>query len=62
VGSRTKERTVAVVKRVITWLVVAFLVFYLLSQPVEAAKAVRGVGNGLAHAAAQLAAFFTHLT
>lgn len=50
------------VKRVITWLVVAFLVFYLLSQPAEAAKAVKGVGNGLAHAAAQLAAFFTHLT
>jgi hypothetical protein len=49
------------VKKVLTWLVVAFLVFYLLSQPVEAAKAVRGVGDGLAHAASQLAAFFTNL-
>ncbi|MDQ6875138.1 MAG: hypothetical protein M3042_08785 [Actinomycetota bacterium] len=50
------------VKRVITWLVVAFLVFYLLSQPVAAAKAIKGVGAGLARAAAQLVAFFTHLT
>ncbi len=50
------------VKKVIGWLVVAFLVFYLLSQPVEAAKAVKGAGNGLSHAATQLAQFFTHLT
>jgi hypothetical protein len=49
------------VKKVIIWLVVAFLVFYLMSQPVQAAKAVRGAGDGLAHAAHQLAAFFTNL-
>lgn len=50
------------VKKVIGWLVVAFAVFYLLSQPVEAANAVKSLGNGLASAAQQLGTFFSSLT
>ncbi len=50
------------VRKVITWLAVAFVVFYLLSQPVQAATAVRNVGDGLVQAANQLAQFFTALT
>lgn len=49
------------VKKVLAWLVVAFMVFYLLTQPVQAAKAVRGAGTGLGHAASNLAVFFSHL-
>ncbi|MEP6696495.1 MAG: hypothetical protein ABJA34_06395 [Pseudonocardiales bacterium] len=50
------------VKKVIGWLLVAFLAFYLLSQPVASAQAVKGAGHGLAHAATQLAQFFSHVT
>lgn len=50
------------VKKVLGWLAIAFAVFYLLSQPVEAANAVKGVGDGLVHAAEQLAKFFSNLT
>ena len=50
------------VKKVLAWLAVAFVVFYLLSQPREAAAAVRTAGNGLATAAERLATFFSSLT
>ncbi len=49
------------VKKILGWLAIAFAVFYLLSQPVEAANAVKAVGNGLVQAAEQLARFFSSL-
>ena len=45
-------------KRIIMWLVIAFAVFYLLSQPASAANAVKGAGQGLSDAAGQLVEFF----
>ncbi len=44
------------------WLVIGFALFYLLSAPADAAHLVRSAGNGLAHAANQLAIFFHNLT
>lgn len=50
-----------VVKKILVWLGIAFAAFYLLSQPVEAANAVKAVGDGLVSAAQQLAKFFSSL-
>ncbi|MGB9377978.1 MAG: hypothetical protein WCB04_10755 [Mycobacteriales bacterium] len=49
------------VKKILGWLAIAFAVFYLLSSPVEAAAAIKAVGDGLVHAADQLAKFFSSL-
>lgn len=49
------------VKKVLGWLAIAFAVFYLLSQPVEAANAIKAVGNGMVQGAEQLAKFFSSL-
>ncbi len=45
-----------------TWLVVAFVVFYLLAQPTQSAKAVKSVGHGVATAGHQLTVFLSSLT
>jgi len=50
------------VKKALTWLAIAFAAFYLLSQPVEAANAVKAAGDGMVSAAEQLATFFSNLT
>jgi hypothetical protein len=34
-------------KKLITWLLVAFLVFYIVTKPGEAANVLRSIGNGL---------------
>ncbi|MFG2072772.1 hypothetical protein SAMN05421874_1355 [Nonomuraea maritima] len=47
------------VKKVITYVAVAFVVFYLLSRPAEAATAVNSVFDGIVAGANQLAVFFT---
>lgn len=49
------------VKKVLTWLAIGFAVFYLMTQPVQAAGAVKGAGQGLQHAANQLVQFFSNL-
>lgn len=49
-------------KKVATWLAVAFVVFYLLSQPTQSADAVKSVGHGVASAAHQLATFLSSLS
>ncbi|MDQ1539053.1 MAG: hypothetical protein QOE58_3446 [Actinomycetota bacterium] len=49
------------VKKAVTWLAIAFAVFYLLTQPASAAVAVRSAGHALMQAADQIAAFFTNL-
>lgn len=47
------------IKKVITYVAVAFVVFYLLTQPANAATAVNGVFDGVVNGANQLAIFFT---
>jgi large-conductance mechanosensitive channel len=50
------------VKKVITWLVVAFVVFYVIQAPEPAAQIVRSAGQALGDAAHSLAAFMRSLT
>jgi type III secretory pathway component EscS len=47
------------VKKVITYVAVAFVVFYLFTRPAEAAAAVNGVFDGILQGANQLATFFS---
>ncbi|MET8140238.1 hypothetical protein ABZU32_08015 [Sphaerisporangium sp. NPDC005288] len=49
-------------KKVLTYLAIAFVVFYLYSRPAEAATAVKGVFDGITTGAGQLALFFSRLT
>ncbi|MDP4508415.1 hypothetical protein OHA25_45740 [Nonomuraea sp. NBC_00507] len=49
------------VKKVITYAAVAFVIFYLFTQPDQAADAVRGVFDGIVQGANQLATFFTRV-
>jgi large-conductance mechanosensitive channel len=44
-------------KKVITWLVVAFVVFYVIRSPDESARIVRNAGHALGDAASSLSAF-----
>ncbi|MEW9531461.1 hypothetical protein [Microbispora sp. NPDC049125] len=48
-------------KKVLTYLVVAFVIFYLFTQPANAANAVKSVFGGVTTGAERLAAFFTSL-
>ena len=44
-------------KKVITWLVVAFIVFYVVQAPESSAQLVRNAGHALGDAASSLATF-----
>ena len=44
-------------KKVVTWLVVAFVVFYVIQAPEASAQLVRNAGHALGNAASSLAAF-----
>ncbi|MGY1807720.1 hypothetical protein ACI8AF_10150 [Blastococcus sp. SYSU D00669] len=44
-------------RKVVTWLFLAFALFYLIQAPERSAQLVRSVGEGLAGAASSLAAF-----
>lgn len=46
------------VKRAALWLVVAFVVYYLITDPEGSGDAVRGAWNGVLAAASSLATFF----
>jgi hypothetical protein len=51
-------REVAVnLKKVVTWLVVAFVVFYVIQAPEQSAQIVRNAGVALGDAASSLSAF-----
>ncbi len=49
------------VKKVAGFLVLAFVIFYVLSSPVQSAAAVRGAGGVLASAAQSMSTFVTSL-
>lgn len=49
-------------KKVLTWLVVAFVVWYVIQAPESSADLVRSAGEALGDAASSLAAFVTSLT
>jgi hypothetical protein len=44
-------------KKVITWLLAAFVIFYMIQAPEQSAQLVRNAGEALGGAAASLAAF-----
>ena len=44
-------------KKVITWLAIAFVVFYVIKAPESSADIVRSAGQALGDAASSLAAF-----
>ncbi|MGY1604170.1 hypothetical protein [Geodermatophilus sp. SYSU D00815] len=44
-------------KKVVTWLVVAFVVFYVIKFPENSAEFVRSAGDALGNAASSLADF-----
>ena len=44
-------------KKVITWLIVAFVVFYVIREPERSAEVVKSAGQALGNAASSLAAF-----
>ena len=44
-------------KKVVTWLVVAFVVFYVIKSPDKSAQMVKDAGHALGGAASQLATF-----
>jgi hypothetical protein len=51
-----------VAKKVLTWLAVAFVLFYLFTQPTQAANAVKSLGHGIALAGHQLLIFLSSLS
>jgi len=44
-------------KKVVTWLVVAFVIFYIIRAPESSAEIVRSAGQALGDAASSLASF-----
>ncbi|WP_165900428.1 hypothetical protein [Microbispora triticiradicis] len=48
-------------KKVLTYVAVAFVIFYLFTQPANAATAVRNLFGGITTGAERLSAFFTSL-
>jgi hypothetical protein len=49
------------VKKLLAYTAIAFVIFYVFTQPAGAAAAVRGVINGIGTGAERLSAFFTSL-
>ena len=49
-------------KKVVTWLIVAFIVFYVIQAPDASAQIVRNAGHALGDAASSLASFVKSLT
>jgi hypothetical protein len=48
-------------KKVVAYVLVAFVIFYLFTRPAQAATAVNGVFSGILHGANQLAVFATNI-
>ncbi len=44
-------------KKVLTWLVVAFVVFYVIQAPEQSAQLVKNAGEALGDAASSIAEF-----
>lgn len=49
------------IKKTLIWLVIAFAVFYLISQPSSAAGAIKGAAVGVQAAFNSIITFFTSL-
>jgi hypothetical protein len=49
------------VKKVLTWALIIFLVFFVVSRPDAAAQAVKSIGNGLLSIGTGFGNFFSSL-
>jgi hypothetical protein len=49
------------VKKLLTWLALAFVIFYIISAPENSANIVRSAGQAIGDAATSLASFFESL-
>ncbi len=49
------------VKKILTWGLLAFLVFFVVSKPANAAIVFRQLGNGVVDIGEGLSTFFTNL-
>ena len=49
------------VKKVLTWGLLAFLVFFVVSKPANAGLVFKQLGNGLMDIGSGLSSFFTNL-
>jgi hypothetical protein len=56
-SARAPTEVAVNLKKVVTWLVVAFVVFYVIQAPEASAQIVRNAGHALGDAASSLAAF-----
>ena len=48
-------------KKVVAWLVVAFVIFYVIQAPEQSAQIVKNAGQALGDAASSLSAFIGSL-
>ncbi len=48
-------------KKVLVWLAIAFVVFYVIQQPESSADMVKNAGEALGDAASSIAAFVSSL-
>jgi hypothetical protein len=49
------------VKKVLTWALVAFLVFFVVSRPTAAAQVVKSIGSGIKSIGVGFGDFFSNL-
>ena len=49
------------VKKVLTWALVIFLIFFVVSRPASAAQVVKSIGNGLLSIGTGFGNFFSNL-
>jgi hypothetical protein len=49
------------VKKVLTWSLVIFLIFFVVSRPAAAAAAVKSIGNGILNIGNGFGTFFSNL-
>jgi hypothetical protein len=59
--SETWGRGAEMVKKVLTWSLIIFLVFFVVSRPTAAAQAVKSIGNGLLAIGQGFGNFFSSL-
>lgn len=57
----SEESVTVNLKKVVTWLIVAFVVFYVIRAPDQSAQIVKNAGHALGDAASSLSAFIGSL-
>ncbi|HEY2174189.1 MAG TPA: hypothetical protein VGH85_10310 [Mycobacteriales bacterium] len=48
-------------KKLVSWLAIAFVIFYVIQSPHQSADIIRSIGSGLSSAANQIAEFVRSL-